>query len=629
MKAAICTSLRRVLGPDWSLKAEHAAAFDIAARLKADWAGTLAVLLGLTLLSMWIVHPAISLVWCFLILQNEWVERRFAFHQRPDAPFGNRQLIHLVLQRTSGTFFWVMGALVLVAGEPSHRLLGLTLLIGIMVHVSLVYNTSRIQTLTTGLPCLAGFVGATIITLFDRQLTLDHKVITVFAIVAIFGYMMTATVQNLKIRDRLKSLVSEKTRLAAEDPLTGLQNRRSFVELVAAQKSTGRPLTLVFIDLDRFKPLNDQYGHAVGDQVLMEIGRRLNEQPKMLGAARLGGDEFAALFAAPGEANLEDLQIRALHSSLTAPIQSVSGDVSVGASLGWVRAGGESTSVSEVLHSADVAMRRAKVEHLGVAEFDPVIDQAALASSAIEIAFRHALANGRIRTALQPIVSVRSGQIVTMELLARWPNSGFPRDPAPQDFIPIAERLGLLNDMLWSTLNQALPALFGTSWSLAINVSPSQLTSRNFLRKLSGVIAEHGIAPQRIELEITEEVAFRNVVENCAVLEQARALGFRVVLDDFGAGYSSLAMLDRLPLDKIKLDRAFVGELRDRGATQKILKATMLLAHELGISCTVEGIESAETAALVASFGCDQMQGYWVGMPELVEPRHQLLELAS
>lgn len=629
MKAAFCTSLRRGLGPDWSLTAEHAAAFDIAARLRADWAARLVVLLGLTVLSMWIVHPAISLVWCFLILQNEWIERRFAFHQRLDAPFGSRQLFRLILQSTSGTLFWVMGALVFIAGEPSHRLLGLTLLIGIMVHVSLLYNTSRIQTLTTGLPCLAGFVGATIITLLDPQLTLDHKVITVFAIVAIFDYMMTATVQNLKIRDRLRNLVTEKTRLAAEDPLTGLQNRRSFVDLVTTQKSTGRPMILVLIDLDRFKPLNDQYGHAVGDQVLREIGRRLNEQPDILGAARLGGDEFAALLAAPAEADTDHRWMLALHNGLTAPIQSNSGDVSVGVSIGWVRAGGDSTTVSEVLHSADVAMRRAKLEHLGVAAFDPVIDQAALTSSAIEIAFRHALENGRIRAALQPIVSVGTGQIVTMELLARWPQSGFPRDPAPQDFIPIAERLGLLNDMLWSTLNQALPALAGTSWSLAINVSPSQLTSRNFLRKLGGVIAQHGITLQRVELEITEEVAFRNVMENCAVLEQARPLGFRVVLDDFGAGYSSLAMLDRLPLDKIKLDRGFVGELRDRAATQKILKATMSLAHELGISCTVEGIESAETAALVASFECDQFQGYWVGMPELVEPHHHLLDLAS
>lgn len=629
MNASISTFLRRLLGSDWSFEAEHAAAFDIAARLEADWRGRLVVLVGLTLLSMWIVHPAISFVWCFLILQNEWVERRFVFHQRLDVPFGRPQLVRLILQRTSGTLFWVFGALFFIAQEPSHRLLGLTLLIGIMVHVSLLYNTSRIQTLTTGIPCLMGFVAATFIALLDPELKSDQKVITVFAIIAIFGYMMTATVQNLKIRDRLKNLVTEKTRLAAEDPLTGLQNRRSFVELVAAQKGTGRPLTLVFIDLDRFKPLNDQYGHAVGDQVLMEIGRRLIEQPDILGAARLGGDEFAALFAAPEEAQSADLQIQTLHNCLTAAIHSVSGDVSVGASMGWVSAGGEGTTVSDVLHSADVAMRRAKVEHLGVAEFDPVIDQAALASSAIEIAFRHALAKGRIRTALQPIVSVDSGQIVTMELLARWPNSGFPRDPAPQDFIPIAERLGLLNEMLWSTLNQALPALAGTSWSLAINVSPSQLTARNFLLKLGSIIAQHGIPPQRIELEITEEVAFRSVMENCAVLEQARALGFRVVLDDFGAGYSSLAMLDRLPLDKIKLDRAFVGELKDRATTQKILKATMSLARELGISCTVEGIECAETAALVASFGCDQIQGYWVGMPELVEPREHRLDLAS
>jgi diguanylate cyclase (GGDEF)-like protein len=629
MKFPFSTSLRRILGPDWSLEAEHIAAFDIAARLKSDWLARLFVLLALTVLSLWIIHPAIAFGWCLLVFQNEWIERCLAFNQRLDAPFGERQLLLLILQRTSGTALWVFAGLFFIAEGSSHRLLGLTLLIGVMVHVSLLYNTSRIQTLTTGIICLVGFAAGTVITLFDPELTPYHKVIAVFAIIAIFAYMIMATVHNLEIRERLRNLVSEKTRLAAEDPLTGLQNRRSFVELVAAEKSTGRPLTLVFIDLDRFKPLNDQYGHAVGDKVLTEIGRRLNEQPGILGAARLGGDEFAALLAAPAEADTADLQMLALHNCLTSPIQSVSGDVSVGASIGWVRAEGENTSVSEVLHSADVAMRRAKVLHLGVVEFDPVTDQAALASSAIEIAFRHALAKGKIRTALQPIVSVSSGEIVTMELLARWPESGFPRDPAPQDFIPIAERLGLLNEMLWSTLHQALPVLAGTSWSLAINVSPSQLTAQNFLRKLSSVMALHGIPPQRIELEITEEVAFRNMMENCAVLEQARALGFRVVLDDFGAGYSSLAMLDKLPLDKIKLDRAFVGELRDRAITQKILKATMSLAHELGISCTVEGIECAETAALVSSFGCDQMQGYWIGMPELVEPQPQRLDLAS
>jgi len=194
MTASISTLLRRLLGSDWSFEAEHAAAFDIAARLEADWRGRLVVLVGLTLLSMWIVHPAISFVWCFLILQNEWMERRFVFQQRLDVPFGRPQLVRLILQRTSGTLFWVFGALFFIAQEPSHRLLGLTLLIGIMVHVSLLYNTSRIQTLTTGIPCLVGFVAATFIALLDPELKPDHKVITVFAIIAIFGYMMTATV---------------------------------------------------------------------------------------------------------------------------------------------------------------------------------------------------------------------------------------------------------------------------------------------------------------------------------------------------------------------------------------------------------------------------------------------------
>lgn len=629
MKLSDSTLISKALGPGWSLQGEHAAAFDIAARLKADWLAQIIVVLIITGLSMWIVHPAIALAWCFSIVQIEHIERRFAFHQRLDAAFGRRQLLILILLRSSVTTLWVFAGLVFVAEGPIHRLLGMTLLIGVLVHVSLLYNTSRVQTFASGAPVLVGFAAAAAIILSDPVLLPFHKVISVFSIVAISFYMIQATIQNLQVRERLRDLVSETAQLAAEDPLTGLKNRRSFVDLVTAQKNAGRPLTLVFIDLDRFKPLNDQYGHAVGDQVLREIGRRLIEQTYVIGAARLGGDEFAALFEAPEEAQANERLMLALRNCLTAPIHCAALSVSVGASIGWVSAPGESTSVSEILHCADVAMRRAKVEHTGVVEFDPVIDQAALASSAIEIAFRDALANGKIRAALQPIVSARSGKIVTLELLARWPESGFPRDPAPLDFIPIAERLGLLNDMLWSTMHQALPALAGTTCSLAINVSPSQLTSRHFLRNLCGVIAQHGISENRIELEVTELVALRNVSENCAVLDEARALGFLVALDDFGAGYSSLAVLDRLPLDKIKLDRAFVGELRERAITQKIMRATMSLAHELGISCTVEGIECAETAALVASFGCDQMQGNWLGMPELVELRPHPMSLAS
>jgi diguanylate cyclase (GGDEF)-like protein len=611
MNLSNSTLLSKALGPGWSLQGEHAAAFDIAARLKADWLARIIVVLLITGLSMWIVHPAIALAWCFFIVQIEHIERRFAFHQRLDAPFGRRQLLILILLRSSVTTLWVFAGLVFVAEGPIHRLLGMTLLIGVLVHVSLLYNTSRVQTFASGAPVLVGFAAAAAITLSDPVLLPFHKVISVCSIFAISFYMIQATIQNLQVREKLRNLVSETAQLAAEDPLTGLRNRRSFVDLVTAKKNAGRPLTLVFIDLDRFKPLNDQYGHAVGDQVLREIGRRLIEQPYVIGAARLGGDEFAALFEAPEEAQAKKRLMLTLHNCLTAPIHCAALSVSVGASIGWVSAPGESTSVSEILHCADVAMRRAKVEHAGVVEFDPVIDQAALASSAIEIAFRDALANGKIRATLQPIVSARSGKIVTLELLARWPESGFPRDPAPLDFIPIAERIGLLNDMLWSTMHQALPALAGTTCSLAINVSPSQLTSRHFLRNLCGVIALHGISENRIELEVTELVALRDVSENCAVLDEARALGFLVALDDF------------------KLDRAFVGELRDRAITQKIMRATMSLAHELGISCTVEGIECAETAALVASFGCDQMQGNWLGMPELVELRPHPIALAS
>lgn len=622
--------IRRILGPAWTLDSELEVSRELISRLSGDITGRLGACLIVAAVVAYTASLPLALAWASLIFVNEITELGLARKLRQEGRQARRWLIPYLVHLSTGSALWTMMCLVLwIFGNTVNILVAGAVILGILIHVSLFYNESRLQTLITGLPPIVGAATMIVWCLFDTALGGREKVAAVVALATLVAYLSTGAYKSVMTRETLKSLVRKTARLAGEDALTGLQNRRSFMDLVRERTNACEPTLVVFVDLDRFKPVNDEYGHAVGDQVLQQIGQRLLDQPNVLGAARLGGDEFAALLADGRDREQVEEQMLSLHRQLTAPIRSDAGNVFVGASIGWVRAGGNTGCVSEALHSADAAMRRAKVERLSVVEFDSVADSAALASSAIEIAFRHALAARRIRPALQPIVSVTTGNIVSMELLARWPASGFPRDPVPQDFIPIAERLGLLNDMLWSTLHQALPSVAGTSWALAINVSPSQLTSYHFLSRLSGVIAQHGVPPSRIELEVTEQVVFRNVTDNCAVLDDARAMGFRVVLDDFGTGYSSLAMLDRLPLDKIKLDRVFVGELKHRTETQKILKATVSLAHELGMTCSVEGIECAETAAMVTAFGCDQMQGYWVGMPELIEQGPVLLELAS
>lgn len=620
----------RILGPGWTLQGELITSLDLVRRLAADMAGRLIACAVVAALVAYSASLNLAALWVVLVCLNELSEFRLANRMRDTSLSDRARLVPYMLHLGAGAALWTGMCLTLwLGGDFIDKLTAGATLIGILIHGSLFYNESRLQSLVTGGPPVAGAALMIVSAVTDPLLNDREKVVACVALFSLCAYLSTGVYRGVRTRETLRGLIATTARLAAEDPLTGLHNRRSFFEKVEAHSAPGGAFIIAFVDLDRFKPLNDEFGHAVGDEVLRVIARRLEQHPGVVAAARLGGDEFAFLCPLPADETVADRQMTEIRNSLVSPIPSAAGVVSVGASIGWIRAADAASAASDLLNWADVAMRRAKVERLGLVEFDPVADSAALTSSAIEIAFRQALANERIRAALQPIISARSGKIVTMELLARWPDSGFDRDPGPQEFIPIAERLGLLNEMMWSTLRQALPLLSGTAWSLAINVSPSQLTSSYFLQKLMVLVRQYGVVPGRIELEITEQVAFRNVAENCAVLNEARALGFRVVLDDFGAGYSSLAMLDRLPLDKIKLDREFVGELKARTEIQKILKATVSLAHELGMICSVEGIECPETAAMVTGFGCDQIQGYWIGRPEVIDQHPVLLGIAS
>lgn len=439
---------------------------------------------------------------------------------------------------------------------------------------------------------------------------------TVLSIMSALTLVVLAVVSRSRrsLDEKLLQLVHETERIADEDDLTGLTNRRAFMEHLNTAWDAKDDFVVAFIDLDRFKPLNDEYGHAAGDQVLRAIAKRLRAHPHATTVSRFGGDEFAVLLRTPACSDHLENIMHDLHQSVVGDIELPDATVAVGASFGYARAVQDGATIGELLHAADTAMRRCKTQGGGVAKFDPALDTTTLSSAAMEELFRKALARGDIRPALQPLVDAQSKRVIGHELLARWVNSGLPRDPSPVEFVPIAEKLGLLNELLWQTLDAAIPHVRSGTGFLAFNVSPSQLSSRRFLADLQRIGAKHRFELGRLEIEITENVAFRNLAENIQILGAARKLGCKIALDDFGAGYSSLSLLEDLPLDKVKLDKSLQSTRNKRG----VLQATVQLAKTLGFECCVEGIETERAAAFAARQGCDQMQGFHFGAPQIM-----------
>lgn len=462
--------------------------------------------------------------------------------------------------------------------------------------------------------------------------TADHQAFSsMLAVVSGFSFVALGIISLTRaISDnRLRELIHEKETLASTDSLTGLLNRRAFIDRLRNDWGEYPNISVAFIDLDHFKPLNDQYGHAVGDQVLKTVARRIDELPMVSATARLGGDEFAVLFNSELDDQSVDHQIDYLHAKITGDIRWEAGMVSIGASIGYAQGDTFEQTLEGLLRCADTAMRRAKSSRLGWAVFNARIDDAALASSTLELELKSAISNGQIKAAIQPIANAKTRQIVAYELLARWTDSTFERDPSPKDFIPIAEKMGLLNELLWVTLDEALAELDLHDLRLAINVSPAQLIASDFLETLLITLERHEVSPHSITIEITEEVAFRNVDRNIAILKEARALGIEIALDDFGTGYSSLSMLDTLPLDKLKIDQSFVRKSDQSEHSKSILLAAIRLAKQLGLTSCVEGIETQEFAARVAVLGADHIQGYWLGRPQLLCDSKQALKLVS
>lgn len=439
------------------------------------------------------------------------------------------------------------------------------------------------------------------------------------------GYMVHAYAKDFDAliaqRSALQDLSHENFRIANIDSLTGLANRRRFFSDLAEREHI-RPsddgYVIAIIDLDGFKPINDIYGHACGDRALAVTADRLETLCREIGLAyRLGGDEFAIILDKPGDDDaLMHLAQRAI-DTISAPFTAGGNQLSIGASIGFARYPQACAILGKLYESADYALYRAKRMGRRCAVIFNKEHEAAMRNTGLlEYHLKSAEIEREFQLVYQPMIDYRSGSVVAFEALARWTNPVLgPVNPA--DFIPAAERIGMIDGLTEHFLSIALDAL--ASWPpqvrLSFNLSAYDICADNRAEKLIELVHQKGIDLARIEFELTETAVMHNFRAACANMEALRKAGARLSLDDFGTGYSSLSHLNRLPLDKLKIDRSFVCEIDTKDKSYKIVQSLSLLARELEIDCVAEGVENEHQAAILTAVGCHVMQGYYFSRP--------------
>ena len=433
------------------------------------------------------------------------------------------------------------------------------------------------------------------------------------------GEVMIYAVRDLRARQAQERRIAH---LARNDSLTGLPNRASFLERLTRQTATIKPdetLALFALDLNRFKEVNDLYGHAVGDQLLCRISDHLREALKEGEfVARQGGDEFVAM--APVASRADALAVaQRLRAAVLRPITIEHADLSCGASIGVSLWPEDADDLSTLINNADLAMYRAKASLTqDVCFYEADMDQAVRARRRVTQALREAMDNERFELHYQVQASVQTGKATGYEVLLRWKDED-GRYISPADFIPVAEETGLILPIGEWVLRQACrqAAAWDEPHKIAVNLSPVQLSHVDLPRLVQQVLKETGLDATRLELEITETAMISDMERTTHVLRQLKALGVTIAMDDFGTGYSSLSTLRAFPFDKIKLDRSFMTELDgDEPQSQAIIRAVLTIGESLSIPVLAEGVETAEQLAFLRAQGCDEVQGYLLGRPQ-------------
>ncbi|QWC56946.1 EAL domain-containing protein [Erythrobacter sp. 3-20A1M] len=408
--------------------------------------------------------------------------------------------------------------------------------------------------------------------------------------------------------------------MAMHDPLTGLPNRRNFNRVLdhAITDADERPLALLLIDLNRFKAINDLHGHRAGDDLLIAAASRLAEHIGPLAfVGRLGGDEFVVLLKDVREGDALIARLEKISACFDPPFQLAAGPVSVGASIGVTYVDTLDLSADAVLSQADAAMYECKQQRgNGFRLFEAGMETVAIHRAEIEAELRDALRSGRIEPFYQPLVRLEDGRIIGYEVLARWRlDDGSLR--MPDDFIAVAEEAGLISNLFYALLERAAADVrqWPADLIFAVNLSPVQFGDAWLIERVLQILTEAGVAPGRLEIEITENALVTDIELACDIIRRFKRQGIKIALDDFGTGYSSLRHLGELEFDKLKIDRSFIANLQSSESSRTIVRTITAMAHNLGLQVTVEGIENAESARSVIDFGCDIGQGYLYGRP--------------
>ncbi|HLA70309.1 MAG TPA: EAL domain-containing protein [Steroidobacteraceae bacterium] len=412
-------------------------------------------------------------------------------------------------------------------------------------------------------------------------------------------------------------------KLAYEDPLTDLANRSRFnnaLEQAIAQAAQGTArLTILMMDLDRFKYVNDTLGHGVGDHVLREVSLRL--QHTVLGAeciARLGGDEFAILVKHAGETDLTDTARRII-SALDTPILYEGQPLDVGTSIGIAHFPEHGNDAQTLVRNADIAMYAAKRNKTGFAVYDPHYDTSQQEHLSLLGELRRAVERNELRLYYQPKVSLHSAHVTAVEALIRWEHPTRGLVP-PALFIPFAEHTGYIKLLTRWVIREAVRQCGawlreGLTLQVSVNISARDLMNRDLPELVAELLAEHDVTPGLLCLEITESGFMEDPVHAQKVLDRLAELGVKLSIDDYGTGYSSLSYIMKLPVQELKIDQSFISRMATDAEISTIVRSTIDLGHNLGLQVVAEGVEDAAVWNMLRTLGCDDAQGYFMSRP--------------
>lgn len=452
--------------------------------------------------------------------------------------------------------------------------------------------------------------------------------LTILVLVFEIG-MLLAMRASSQVFDRLVNathethgLLEENQRLANQDALTQLPNRRQFFEhvqqhLAQATQMAGK-LVVGIIDLDKFKPVNDAYGHRVGDLVLVEVGRRLaGIQLSGVQFYRLGGDEFAFHAMTGGEQGILQQLGGEINQLISQPMDIEGLPITIQASIGACVFSSEQQTAQSLYEHADFALYQVKRTGRGYMEvYSQTLAQERLQLGKVDHALRTAHLENELYPVFQPIVNVHTGAVTSFESLARWrsPDIG---EVSPNVFIEAAENQGVISGITQLMFRKSIQAM--TVWParirLSFNLSAHDVTNKTVVKTLAEILTQSGHDPSRFIFEITETALLQDFATARENIELLRQAGARIALDDFGTGYSSLSHVQNLPLDKLKIDRSFIRDIETSATSQAIVRAILALCHGMQIECVAEGAETQSQVAFLQQLGCQLIQGYVYSPP--------------